>query len=120
MFARIAGPVLLGVTVLSGCSYGASSTVAPTATTPITPQSSSTPLTVLVLTRGSETPVPGAAVARDDQSVGETGSDGAIRTVVPVGKEFHITVAASGFLGNGAWGTVEGEERWTFYLERAQ
>lgn len=110
--------LMVVVSALAGCA-AQSSAVAPTgqpaaqAHAPVT-----IGLTVIVLTRGAETPVPGAAVTMDDAPVGQTGSDGSIRTTVVIGTEFHIVVSAAGFIGNGAWGSVASEERWTFYLER--
>lgn len=74
-------------------------------------------LTVRVLTRTTELPIAGATVFDGENPVGMTGDGGELQTKVPLGVEFHIRVAAAGFVGLGAFGTVNGEERWTFYLE---
>jgi hypothetical protein len=73
-------------------------------------------LTVRVLTRTTERPIAGAAEFNGDSPVGFTDSSGAPRTNVPLRVEFRIREAASGFVGLAA-GTVNGDERWTFYLE---
>lgn len=100
-------------------SIACASPAAPTAPTPPAPVSpaSSVGLTVRVLTRATESPIAGANVFADEGRVGVTNAAGELRTNVPLGIEFHIRVAASGFVGFGAYGTVNGEERWTFYLE---
>lgn len=109
--------VLLASTLVCGCSYQASTTVAPTSRA-VAQDTQSIALTVVVLTRGSESPVPGAAVRKDGQVIGKTSLDGSLQTTVPMGTEFHIVVDAPGFFGDGAWGSVASAERWTFYLER--
>ncbi len=81
---------------------------------------STLPLVVKVVTRGAETPIPGASVFENDRLVGQTDHGGEVNATVAPGIEFHITVTASGYDGNGAWGTVNSEERWTFYLEPQQ
>lgn len=94
----------------------------PTAPTPLAAQSprSSAALTVRVLTRTTEQPITGATVFQNRDAVGLTDGGGELRTNVPVGVEFAIDVSAPGFVGFGAAGTVNGEERWTFYLEPGQ
>lgn len=104
--------------VISGCS-SQENAVAPTARPAAQALSPATiGLTVRVLTRGAEMPVAGANVTMDDTLIGQTDIDGAVRATVVIGAEFHIVVSAAGFVGNGAWGAVASEERWTFYLER--
>jgi len=102
------------VAVLSGCEVMHSSTA------PTTPKAAqpTTELTVRVLTRGSEEPVAAATVFRNQIAVGETDAEGIVRAQVPLGVEFTIDVTAPGFIGSGASATVNGQERWTFYLER--
>jgi hypothetical protein len=107
--------------ILSGCS----AIVAPTApsastTTAAVPASPVTTigLTVRVLVRGSEEPVPFATVFRDNAAVGQTNTDGILQAQVPRGIEFSIDVTAPGFVGCGASASVTTLERWTFYLER--
>jgi hypothetical protein len=75
-------------------------------------------LTVRVLVRGTEEPVPHATVFRNNAAVGQTDSGGVLRADVPLGVEFSIDVTAPGFIGWGASATVTSQERWTFYLER--
>jgi hypothetical protein len=79
--------------------------------------SSSVGLTVRVVTRGAEQPIAGATVFENSDVVGRTDTGGEIQTNVPLGVEFHISVAATGFVTIGAFGTVRSQERWTFYLE---
>jgi hypothetical protein len=106
--------------VLSGCN----SIVAPDA--PAAPNANTAPaipastigLTVRVLVRGSEDPVPAATVFRNNAAVGQTDGSGILHAQVPLGVEFSIDVAAPGFVGCGASATVTTQERWTFYLER--
>jgi hypothetical protein len=96
---------------------------APTAATPVAATAAPSPpptvaLTVRVLVRGSEEPVPKATVFRNNATVGQTDSGGVLRAEVPLGVEFSIHVTAAGFIGWGASATVSSQERWTFYLER--
>jgi hypothetical protein len=107
--------------VLSGCRP----IVAPTApdastTTAVGPASpvATIGLTVRVLVRGSEEPVPFATVFQNNAAVGQTNPDGILQAHVPIGVEFSIDVTAPGFFGCGASATVTTQERWTFYLER--
>jgi hypothetical protein len=109
--------------MLSGCN----GELAPSAPTPFSapaaataPSPSTVSLTVRVLTRGSEQPLPDATVLQNNQIIGQTDRDGLARAQVPVGVEIDIDVRAAGFIGIGASGTVRTEERWTFYLEREQ
>ena len=106
--------------ILSGCEVipapGAPSPAAPAAATA---PASTIGLTIRVLARGSEEPVTAATVFRDRIAVGQTDADGIAHAEVPVGVEFSIDVTAPGFLGSGASATVNGHERWTFYLERS-
>jgi hypothetical protein len=106
--------------VFSGCERLA----APTAATPVAATAApaapapTVALTVRVLVRGSEEPVPDATVFRNNAAVGQTDSGGVLRAEVPLGVEFSIHVTAAGFIGWGASATVSSQERWTFYLER--
>lgn len=110
--------LMVVVCALAGCSYQ-SSVVGPTGQPATQAHGPATVgLTVVVRTHGAEAPVPGAAVMMDDTLIGQTDSDGSIRTTVVIGTAFHIVVSAVGFIGNGAWGSVASEERWTFYLEQ--
>lgn len=92
---------------------------APTRSVTTSP-SASVDLTVRVLTRETEIPITGARVFQNSTAVGATDAGGELRTNVPVEVEFRIDVAAPGYVGFGATGTVRGQERWTFYLEPAQ
>jgi len=112
--------LLIAAGIAGACSVTKSSPVAPstTPTAAAAPQSaSSLTLIVQVVTRGAETPIPGASVFENGRLVGSTDASGIVSTTVTPGVEFHITVTASGYDGNGAWGSVSSEERWTFYLE---
>jgi hypothetical protein len=110
--------ILTAASLSIGCA-GATTPVAPTSPPAVSP-ASSVGLTVRVLTRATESPIAGANVFATDGMVGVTDATGELRTNVPLGVEFHIRVAAQGFVGLGAYGTVNGEERWTFYLEAGQ
>lgn len=104
------------VTVLAAAACACSATKAsPTAPSAVT-TAASLPLTVMVVTRGAETPIAGAAVFKNGLQIGQTDAGGAVQATVEPGVQFHITVTATGYDGNGAWGEVEGPERWTFYL----
>jgi hypothetical protein len=109
--------------LLSGCqAIAAPNAPTPTATstTPAVPPGpiATIGLTVRVVVRGSEEPVPLATVFRNNAAVGQTDSDGVLQAEVPFGVEFSIDVTAAGFVGSGASATVTSRERWTFYLER--
>jgi hypothetical protein len=118
MAGRVALAIALGL-VLSGCERITTPTVASALTSPSPAVPASTiALTVRVLTRGSEEPVPHATVFRNDAAVGQTDTGGFLRAEVPLGVEFSIHVTAPGFIGWGASATVTSQERWTFYLER--
>ena len=112
------GIVLMSASLSLACA-GAATPTAPTPAPAVSP-ASSVGLTVRVLTRATESPIAGATVFGGDGIVGVTSASGELRTNVPLGVEFHIRVAAQGFVGLGAYGTVNGEERWTFYLEPGQ
>ena len=118
MLGSVALAVALGV-VLSGCERITSPTVASTVSpaAPAVP-ASTIALTVRVLARGSEEPVPHATVFRNNAAVGQTDTGGFLRAEVPLGVEFSIDVIAPGYIGWGASATVTSQERWTFYLER--
>jgi hypothetical protein len=107
--------------ILSGCSTivaPAAPTASTTAAVPASPVAT-IGLTVRVLVRGSEEPVPFATVFRNNAAVGQTNTDGILQAQVPLGIEFSIDVTAPGFVGCGASASVTTLERWTFYLERA-
>jgi hypothetical protein len=111
--------LLVGITLLTAACANKGSLVAPTnnSSTPgALPGATSTPLTVCVRTRGAEQPIAGATVVQDDRVAGQTDAAGIVRTTVPLQVDFHIRVTAPGFIGEGAWGSVAREERWTFYL----
>lgn len=103
---------------LSG-SVACVGTKSPTAPAPVT-ASKTVELTVRVLTRATEHAVTGAMVYQNGAVVGVTTENGELRTNVPFDSDFRIDVAAPGFVGFGAAGTVRGDERWTFYLEPAE
>ena len=110
--------VLVG---LSGCvSHGSSplSPSAPAAAPVPSPAASSTALNVRVLTRATDAPIAGASVLQNSSVVGTTDHDGMAQVRVPIGVEFQISVSATGYVGFGDTGSVQGSEVWTFYLER--
>jgi hypothetical protein len=74
-------------------------------------------LTVRVLERTSETPIPGALVSYNGH---DTLTDAAGQAIVPVkaGEETAIAVSAQAYESMGASGILSNSERWTFYLAR--
>ncbi|MQA28724.1 MAG: hypothetical protein GEU82_02635 [Luteitalea sp.] len=74
-------------------------------------------LTVRVLERSSEAPIPGAAVSYHGR---DTLTDAAGQAVVPVkaGEETAIAVSARTYESMEASAVVSNSERWTFYLAR--
>lgn len=74
-------------------------------------------LTVRVLERTSEVPIPGAVVSYDGR---ETVTDATGQAIVPVkaGEETDIAVSAQAFESMGASAVLNNSERWTFYLVR--
>jgi hypothetical protein len=111
--------LILGIALWTGaCANKGGSMVGPSdpSTPGAQPGTTSTPLTVCVRTRGAEQPIAGATVFQDDRVAGQTDAAGIVRTIVPLAVDFHIRVSAPGFVGEGAWGSVANEERWTFYL----
>jgi hypothetical protein len=109
------------VIALAGILSGCERLVTPAGPTTVASAAAPAPtvaLTVRVLVRGSEEPVPHATVFRNNSAVGQTDIGGLLRAEVPLGVEFSIHVSAPGFIGWGASATVTSQERWTFYLER--
>jgi len=73
-------------------------------------------LVVRVHERGSEAPLAGALV-RHNTDGHYTDASGEAHLVVTLGEETTIDVSAPEYHSMQATGTLNGDERWTFYLE---
>jgi hypothetical protein len=105
--------------VVSGCANPSAPSVATVATAP-TP-TASVALTIRVLARGSEQPIVTAtAVVNGPMGTitGVTDATGQVVLGVPTTQSIDVNVAARGFIGFGASGTLMAPECWTFYLEQ--
>lgn len=78
--------------------------------------SSSVRLTVRVLTRTQEAPLPGAVVTVDG-TTSKVDAAGTCEFNVRPGAMANVDVSAVGFAPLGASGILQNDERWTFYLE---
>jgi hypothetical protein len=106
----------VAATFVSACATPTAPSVA-TASTP----TASVALTIRVLTRGSEQPIVTAtAVVNGPMGTitGVTDPTGQVVLAVPTTQSIDVNVAARGFIGFGASGTLMTPERWTFYLEQ--
>jgi hypothetical protein len=75
-------------------------------------------LTVRVLVRSSELPLPGALVLVSAEG-GRTDEHGECRFSVRPGDLLYVSASASGFDPLGASGVLANDEQWTFYLTPA-
>lgn len=113
------------VTALLSGACAAQSAVGPS---PVTPEPAPTlpappvnqdQLTVRVLNRDSEVPIPGAVVHAAETHILTDASGTAIVPVV-AGTELEVNVSAAGYQSMVAGGVLGPRERWTFYLQAVQ
>ncbi len=113
------GSLLLVTSTLAvGCASPSSpSLVRPTgAGAGDAPASHMVTLTVRVVARAVETPLPGAVVRTDDGTV-QADANGTCQLAVRSGATANVDVSAAGYVPLGASGVLASDERWTFYLE---
>jgi hypothetical protein len=107
---------LLGTVACAAASPTAPTSPAPT---PANGGSAATAtLTVRVLARQSELPIPGAHILTGSAQ-GSTDASGLCLLSIPTGAEVDVEVSADGYQPMGATGTLGNDERWTFYLPAA-
>lgn len=109
--------IWLGLLLSSAaCVQQDSSLTGLTSPSPTASSSGALTLTVRVHVRGSESPISGALV-RHEAAGYYTNASGESLISVGSGSETTIDVSASGYHAMQASGVLNGDERWTFYLE---
>lgn len=113
----------LALVLTTACASPVSPTTAipsrPEASNPApVPTSAPVVLTVRVLRRSVETPLPGATVMLGVHAA-QVNAEGVCQFSLDAGATAEVEVTAPGFQPLGAIGVLNNDQRWTFYLEPA-